>query len=193
MPATESQLDTPSTSRLVIRVKLIPQEELPAPARPRSSKGPLLLIVGVIAALVGWFALSNFRSDPSPPPTAKSEPVPKPTVAEPAKPTHVEAEVPQQQDPPLSPVHQELPDVPRSALNTITGTVRVSVRVSIDKQGGVIAATSDDRGPSRYFERLALDASKQWTFTPTRAEQKRTMLVKFNFTRDGATAQAIEP
>ena len=40
------------------------------------------------------------------------------------------------------------------------------------------------------FERLALQASKKWTFPPTDSEKQRIMLVRFNFTRAGTTARA---
>jgi TonB family protein len=66
----------------------------------------------------------------------------------------------------------------------------VSVRVIVDKKGTVLAATADDPGPSRYFERLAIEASKKWTFAPTDAEKQRIMLLSFNFTRAGTTARA---
>ena len=85
-------------------------------------------------------------------------------------------------------INEVLPNVPQSALDTIRGTVRVSVRVTIDKVGSVVDATAEDGGPSRYFERLAVDASKKWTFTPADLEEQRTMLVRFNFTREGVTA-----
>jgi TonB family protein len=65
-----------------------------------------------------------------------------------------------------SPVNEVIPDVPQSALQTIRGTVRVSVRLTVDKDGTVLAAAADDPGPSRYFERLAIEASKKWTFAP---------------------------
>lgn len=89
-----------------------------------------------------------------------------------------------------SPIQEVIPSVPRSALDTIRGTVRVSVRVTINEQGAVVAASADDPGPSRYFERLALEASRKWTFTPARMQEPRTMLLRFNFTRDGASARA---
>lgn len=60
----------------------------------------------------------------------------------------------------------------------------------VDKDGTVLVATADDPGPSRYFERLAIEASKKWTFTPADSEAQRTMLVRFNFTRAGTTARA---
>jgi TonB family protein len=96
----------------------------------------------------------------------------------------------EQPDATPSPIHEVIPDVPQSALNTIRGTVRVSVRVIVDNEGMVLAAAADDAGPSRYFERLALEAAKQWTFTPASSQEQRIVLVKFNFTRSGTTASA---
>jgi len=57
-----------------------------------------------------------------------------------------------------------MPDVPRRASQTIRGRVKVSVRVIVDPDGTVFAALTDHAGPSRYFERLAIDAAKKWTF-----------------------------
>ena len=194
-PAAESPSDTPSAGRLVIRVKLIPQEPPQPPAPSRSSKSALLLILGAAAVLLSWLAIGIFRADPASPPAATQSvakadaesPAPVPSPAE-AKP--VEPEVRPQPDAPLASVDEVIPDVPQSALDTIRGTVRVSVRVTIDKQGAVVDAAADDGGPSRYFERLALEASRKWTFTPANSAERRTMLVRFNFTRDGATAHA---
>jgi hypothetical protein len=64
----------------------------------------------------------------------------------------------------------------------------VSVRVIVDRKGTVLTATADDPGPSRYFERLALEASKKWRFA--RTDSERIMLVRFNFTRSGTSARA---
>jgi len=189
MTATESQLETPPAGRLVIRVKLVPQAP-PPPAPPRLSKAALLAILGIVAVLLGWIGFKVFGSDPTPPPAvAIEQPPPKPVVAAVAPPP-VQQPVAQQPDPPLSPVNEVAPDVPKSALDTIRGTIRVVVRVTIDKQGAVSGVVTEERGPSRYFERLARDASRKWTFTPSKAEQPRTMQLQFNFRQDGATAQA---
>jgi TonB family protein len=183
----EAPLETPSARRLVIRVKLIPQEPQPQ-AWWRSNKSVLLIVVAV-AALLAWLGISTFRSDPepSPPLTARTESAPVVVTPPPSKPV---TEVQPQPDAPPSAINEVIPDVPQSALDTIRGTVRVSVRVVLDKRGAVIDATADDRGPSRYFERLAVEASKQWTFTPANLAERRTVLVRFNFTRAGATAHA---
>jgi TonB family protein len=132
------------------------------------------------------------------PPAIETPPAMESNAANPAEaePQPVEPEQPvapepaQQPDAPLSAINEVTPDVPQSALDTISGTVRVSVRVTIDKEGAVVDAAADDPGPSRYFERLSIAASKKWTFTPANSEEPRTMLVKFNFTREGVTAHA---
>ena len=91
----------------------------------------------------------------------------------------------------MSAVHEVMPDVPQRARRTIRGTVHVSVRVIVEQDGSVFAALTDQRGPSPYFERIAVDAAKKWTFTPADAPGQRLMLVKFDFSRDGATARAV--
>lgn len=198
-PADESQSATPPANRLVIRVK-ITSDEPPeaAPLPPRFNRNALL-IAGVVAVLLGWAGISMLRTASTPevsdeplsrPATETAETRPAQVEPRSAEAKPVDPEVREQPDAPPSPINEVLPDVPRSALETIRGTVRVSVRVTIDKAGTVIAATADDRGPSRYFERLALEASKQWTFTPAHSAEQRVMLVKFAFTRAGATAQA---
>ena len=206
-PVTDSQLDTSSSSRLVIRVKLVSPEP-PPPARRRLSRSAWVLILGAVAVPLCWLGFSTFRPHPStgsvaplathtedssvvvhqPPPT----PVAETTVTNEAEAVarSAEAEVRQQPEPPPLTLHEEIPAVPRSALETIRGTVKVSVRVIVDSQGTVVAATADDRGPSRYFERLSVEAAKNWTFTPVKSDEQQIMLVRFNFTRAGATAHA---
>lgn len=93
-------------------------------------------------------------------------------------------------DEPSTPINEVIPDAPRSALDTIRGTVRVSIRVTFDMHGAVTEATSHDSGPSRYFERLALQASRDWRFTPSNSEAPRSMLLRFHFRREGVTARA---
>jgi TonB family protein len=87
-------------------------------------------------------------------------------------------------------INEVIPDVPARASRTIRGRVRVSVRVIVEPDGAVFAALADDRGPSRYFERLAIDAAKKWTFAPADTEDQRLMLIRFTFTRQGTTANA---
>jgi hypothetical protein len=89
-------------------------------------------------------------------------------------------------------IHEELPEVPSRVLHTIRGHVRVSVRLIVDKEGTVFAALVDEPGPSLYFERLAIEAAKKWTFPPLDTTASRLELVRFEFTRQGATGRAME-
>jgi len=175
-PATESQSGPSHTRRLVIRVKIVSKGPSEAPVRRRSNRGVLLLILGIVAVGLSWVGISVFRTEPASTPAA-SEGAPS-------------SESQSRASAPPSPISEVIPEVPRSAQKTIRGTVRVSVRVIVDKKGSVLAATADDPGPSRYFERLAIQASKKWTFAPTDSEEQRIMRVRFSFTRAGTTARA---
>jgi TonB family protein len=217
-----SQPSKASRPRLVIRVELVPEAQ-PQPAiSERLNPRLLALAVAVIVLLaLTWVGLRSDRSDrtsaedtmkaQSARPALASQPA---TVASPESsaqtaPSTLQKEssgatrlapsptaapiVPAKPDAPASPVDEVLPDASHNALQTIRGTVRVAVRVVIDKEGKVVAASSEDPGPSRYFERLSLAAAKKWTFTSTNAENERTALVRFSFTREGVTARAASP
>jgi TonB family protein len=60
--------------------------------------------------------------------------------------------------------------VPQSARDTIEGRIRVHVKVEVDSSGKVEKATLDSPGPSQYFARLALEASRHWKFDPPRVK-----------------------
>jgi TonB family protein len=176
--------DTPPTNRLVIRIKLPAQDAPQPPARPPLSKGALLLVLGPVAVLLIWIGISVFRSEPTPAPAA-----PQPAAESVAPPvTPVEPEVRKLPAGPPSPVNQVVPDVPASARNTISGTIVVSIRVTLDKEGKVVATSMVDTGPSKYFQRLATESARQWTFTPSDSAEPRTRLVRFYFRRSGTTA-----
>ncbi|MFY9690679.1 MAG: TonB family protein [Candidatus Acidiferrales bacterium] len=93
-------------------------------------------------------------------------------------------------------LHRALPDVPRFASKTIRGTVRVTVRVKVDRAGHVRAAKLESAGRSRYFARLSMDAARNWKFRPRTANAKRTpseWLIRFDYTKSATTAAAEEP
>ena len=80
-----------------------------------------------------------------------------------------------------------LPEVPQSARETIQGTIRVSVRVSLDSSGTVTEAEFDAPGPSKYFARLALEAAQTWKFAPPRVGGRNVLsdwILRFEFTKD---------
>jgi protein TonB len=102
------------------------------------------------------------------------------TTAEPAAPAGAIA-----QDEVLQ---QVLPDVSKTARNTIQGTVRVKVRVPVDSAGNVTNATLESPGPSKYFARKAIEAAQQWKFKPAQTNGQpvsREWILEFQFKKSG--------
>jgi TonB family protein len=90
-----------------------------------------------------------------------------------------------------STVHEFIPDVPAAVRRSVRGHIKVWVRVIVNPDGSVFAATPDKTGSSRYFERLALESAKKWTFPPADSPSQRLMQVRFDFTRQGVTAKSV--
>ncbi|HEY6273908.1 MAG TPA: protein kinase [Terriglobales bacterium] len=89
----------------------------------------------------------------------------------------------------LGVVQQLLPRASQSALDTIQGTVRASVRVKVDPAGNVTAAELVSSGSSQYFARLSLEAARGWKFGSSR-DPERPFLLHFEFRNRGTTAYA---
>jgi TonB family protein len=86
-----------------------------------------------------------------------------------------------------------VPDVPRSAKNTISGTIKVEARVDVDASGKVKTVKLASAGPSKYFASLAEKAARQWQFSPLDANGKAeesTWLLKFQFKRNSTQVDA---
>jgi serine/threonine protein kinase len=139
---------------------------------------------------------------PSEAATAQSA-TPEPNAAEPNTPPTAVARsaAPPSPTPPNQPsatattdsnpvVYEEIPEVIPSIRARINGHVRVVVRVLVDPSGNVVGEFMESAGPSAYFARLAADAAGKWQFVPTDAHGSRVWLLRFEFTRDGATAEA---
>jgi len=85
---------------------------------------------------------------------------------------------------------QVLPEVPRSARNTIHGKIKVNVRVTVDEAGDVTAAKLVTSGPSQYFSRLAMNAARSWKFTPAQTGGQNVAsnwMLRFQFARSSTT------
>jgi serine/threonine protein kinase len=96
-------------------------------------------------------------------------------------------------DVPRSVLHEEIPNVSRSARDSIRGHIKVTVRVTVDRSGEVVHETVDDPGSSKYFARVATEAARKWKFASADDQNSREWLVRFEFTRDGTTARAATP
>lgn len=93
-------------------------------------------------------------------------------------------------------IHAVMPDVSRSARNTIEGKVRVRVRVQVDASGNVLSAKLDSHGPSKYFARLALEAAQGWKFVaaqPKDAAREWTLSFAFRRSGDEVVPKQISP
>jgi TonB family protein len=87
--------------------------------------------------------------------------------------------------------HQVLPDVSKSAQKTITGTLKVGVRVEVDPSGKVTTAKLTSPGPSKYFAGLALKAAQRWEFSAPVVDGKptaSTWMIQFRFKRTSTQA-----
>jgi serine/threonine protein kinase len=184
--------------------QVAPDAARPAPSTAQSPKPRALLTVMlgavVILALV-WTGVGLIRSHrtPAPPPVQAPRGSLTPDAASPAA-AQVGAPVsvvsttkPARSDVATSPsaLHEVIPDVPPSARRTLRGHIKVWVRVIVDQDGSVSAAVADRTGPSRYFQRLAIEAAKNWTFPAVDTPSRRLMQVRFDFSRDGTTGRAV--
>lgn len=154
----------------------------------------IVIVLGIVLAAV--YSRSSKTSDrveatkqpaaeTAPPSAAPAVPAPKPAEESP-KPRKSGGEV----------VRKVLPDVPRTAQNTIRGTIKVVVRVQVDASGKVTSATLKTRGSSRYFANQALKAAEQWEFSAPEGNGQPTAsvwLLQFRFKRKSiqATPQRV--
>ena len=91
-----------------------------------------------------------------------------------------------------------VPKVAPGARRTITGTVRVLVRVNVDVAGNVTEARLQSAGPSKYFARISLDAARGWKFKPAVANGRPaasqwTLRFGFNRRATDVVAQRTTP
>jgi serine/threonine protein kinase len=157
---------------------------------PRSSRLLVTTIaVGIVTLLVVWAGVRLLHPHADVRPTASRAP-PTPTAVSP--PAAAENPKPSIAAPLPAVLHQEIPDVSRSARGTIRGVIKIGVRVIVDHSGDVVATTLDHRASSKYFARAALDAAEKWKFAEAPDEASRVWLLRFEFTRAGATAGAAE-
>jgi TonB family protein len=202
-PGTPEPAPRPTASPQVA-----PEASRPAPSMERSRRPRTLLTVmlgAVVILMLGWTGLHVLRTHRTPVPLLPPVQAPAISPAQtPSDTAQAAAEVrapvsavsttkPGRSDVATSPaaLHEVIPEVPWSARRTIRGHIKVWVRVTVDQNGSVLAAVADRTGPSSYFQRLAIEAAKKWTFPPADTPSRRTMQVRFDFSRDGTTGRAV--
>jgi TonB family protein len=154
----------------------------PSQGRPRR-----WIIVPIVAAALFLVALvgSKLLSNRTPAPATGTQPI---TAQKPAD-VPAPSAAPRTVQPGIvrgGVAQQVMPDVSRGAQSTITGHVKVEVRVAVDVAGNVSQAQLVSPGPSHYFAEKALTAARRWKFTPARVNGKATAcewLLRFQFGR----------
>ncbi len=88
-------------------------------------------------------------------------------------------------------LHKEIPALPpHGALRTVRGRIPVLVTVTVDNSGNVIDETLEHPGSSKYFARVSTAAARKWRFAPATGPGTRKWLLRFEFTRTGASVDA---
>jgi len=200
----------PAIAELLAQYKQAPPATLPSTVPPPSTAPPVMngpavrtvstqnpsktrflltaITVGIITLLVVvWTGVRLIHTHANVQQTASITPQSPPAVSPPAVVENPKASMAAS---PLAVLHQEIPDVSRSARATIRGVIKIAVRVIVDRSGNVFAAILDNRASSKYFARAAMDAAKKWQFAQDADQPSRVWLLHFEFTRAGTTAHA---
>jgi TonB family protein len=160
---------------------------------------PVIGVVLVLAAILAAPRVLKRQPDTGPTPsTLIEQPVQRGDDGEEAGPSPQSAIEPDTSEGdiiPLEVVEQVLPEVPKSASDTIQGTVRVSVKVTVNASGDVAEVELDTPGPSRYFANLALQAAQHWKFAAAKSDRRdvpREVILRFEFTRTATRGFAAQ-
>jgi len=155
-----------------------------------------VIIFVLIALWAGWHLIrSNPHAQQDTSSTSQSslQPAVSPDPSSSTNPTESKSATPRAVSDASFVVHEEIPDVPQSANQTIHGHIDVSVLVTVDSSGNVVDEIIKKSGPSQYFARAATAAAKRWKFAPAANQDPREWLLWFQFTSSGATAHATIP
>jgi len=95
-------------------------------------------------------------------------------------------------------LQRSLPEVLPAAQASIHGEFDVEIRVTVGTDGAVSNAAYQSAGPSRYFSKQALEASKHWRFRPAKMSGENVQsvwLLEYHFTQSGVeiTPTQISP
>jgi Protein kinase domain len=176
---------TPSAAPLVMKEPLV--RTLSAQNSPKARFLVTAITVGIITLWAVWAGVHLFHTHANVQQSASITPQSPPAVSPPAAVENPKASIAASLPTVL---HQEIPDLSRSARESIRGVIKIAVRVIVDRSGNVVAATLDDRRSSKYFARAAMDAARKWKFAQAADQASRVWLLHFEFTRAGTTAHA---
>ena len=183
-----------------------PRASQPQPGNPRLARNAIVLALILVAVITVGSLLRNRTVDPvsavpqpsaktseppvasAPPPSPEAKKAEPPAVVIPdTKPIDSPAPARERQprrvvsDSPEQVVSQVLPDITAKARRTVRGKATVVVKVAVDPSGNVTDA-SLERGGSRYFGKLAVDAARKWRFVAANGDTPREWFLRFDIT-----------
>jgi TonB family protein len=169
----------------------------PAVSPQRRWFAPAIVVFLLVVAAV-WIGLHRLSSHTSLERAAATAAASQTPQTPPSAPPEVSGLSSDQHAQPLanrspSVVHEEIPDVPPRALNSIHGIIKIWVRVTVDGSGKVVDESVQNPRRNKYFVRLAAEAAKKWKFEPADNQTSRKWLLQFEFTRRGAAAHTVNP
>ncbi len=194
-PVAPISKSTPAPVKLAA-VSPVSASAAPATTASSAKRTPIIALGGAVVAIVVIFALMHSRENnapPSNPDTAAPAVVDNKPSAGPAGPSNMPntaPAAPARSIPSASGqvTHRVMPDIPKSARNTIHGTIKVTVHVDVSPAGKVVAAKFKTTGSSQYFAKKAMNAAEQWQFAPQ--ADSAAWLVSFYFRRSGVDASS---
>jgi len=164
------------------------------PERPK--RWIVAFIVVAALLLIAWIGSKFLSHQPSVPAaeTNSASPAEGPATQSPA-PFSAKEKPAQKGIVQGSVLQQVMPDVSKSAQNTIEGRFRVVVEVAVDASGNVSDAKLVSPGPSVYFANRSLAAARQWKFNPPQVNGQAAAsawILRFQFRRTGIEVSPAE-
>jgi len=171
--------------------KLVEAQPAPSPQRWIWALGGLIVLL-----LLVWVGSKIFGHGTPRPNTETQSPEGQTTAQSPASRTPAPFSKAEQNGSAAGSVLQRvMPDVSQSARNTITGHLKVAVRVAVDPSGKVTEAKFVTHGPSQYFANRAQSAAEKWKFTPPQVDGRpisSDWLLRFQFSKGSVQVTPTE-
>jgi TonB family protein len=149
----------------------------------------LLLVVAVVVALV-LFARRKSSSAPSEDQSTQAQQAS--TQQEPTPGSGGNGNAASNSDNSAEIIKRVIPEVSPEARRTIQGKIKVRVEVKVDNAGNVEKAILGSGRVSKYFSRIALEAAREWKFSPASGVgQGREWRLEFAFSTAKTEASAV--
>jgi TonB family protein len=187
-----------TASPVVVAPEMTRHSEAPIPGEQKTlTKWPYLLgVAALVVVAIVWIA----RPKPSSAPAEQS------TQTQPDSGTASSALPSETKERPASSafnsstaadssgvVKRVTPEVSPAARRTIHGKILVRVKVNVDAAGNVETAKIESGHASKYFSRIALEAAREWKFSPAPAGETgdREWNLAFAFSRTATEASVV--